>query len=162
MVVNAKELNELRGKTISRFSEVEGIVCNLITAYKDGDLKDDNQEFRLLLIFGKEPFTKKIEEFEKLCIGQPEFKILKNNEGDKQFTKLRVLKDLRNFFAHARDVIDRDKQFKLYIVKDGKRITHEEKLVEFDQIIGEILPILRKAQLEIPYFKNFKKPQQII
>lgn len=153
------ELCELRGRVISRFSEVEGIVCNLITAQIHGDLRNDNQEFRLSLIFDpKIRFFNKIEQFEALCKDQTRFIRLKNQASEEKFSKLRDLANLRNFFAHARDLIDSDGQFKLYVVDGRKQVTSDTKLIEFNKIADEIIPILRMAQMEIPYFKNFNKP----
>jgi len=147
----------MRGRILSRFTEVEGIICNLITARIYGDLKKDNEEFRLNFLFDRSVrFFKKVEEFEGYFKDKPEFIALKEQASGDKFTKIRRLGNLRNFFAHARDVYDRDDQFKLYTIEEGKRVTSATEYMEFDKLANEVLPILRKAQQEIPYFKNFK------
>ena len=158
MTATSKELCELRGEVISKFSEVEGHICNLITAHFFGDINDRNQEFRESLLFSQFiPSIARIELFENIFSTKTNFAPLKTGAGDDRFAKLRQLSNLRNFFAHARVVKDGDGEFKLYTIDGGERVTSDDKLKRFDELFKEIVPILQVAVGEIPYFKNFKK-----
>ncbi len=150
----SKEISELRGKILSRFTSIESDVDEIIKLglFKLDNLGDVSAKFDFLFLkAGIVEFSKKITLLKELANNEP---ILKKFITEENLKSLKKSMHSRNRFAHGNIVfINKDDDTFFPVIRYGQNELVEHKLDNgyFDKIFGyykNSLDFLRKCYIE--------------